>query len=348
MEEFTEYAERGLSGLSNMGNTCFLNSTFQCLSHTYEFHKVLNKSKNQTEKGLLKEYRDLLEILWHKNCIVTPGKFLNKVQETAKEKGRDEFTGYDQNDVSEFLHFMMEQFHDEIARKVKMNIQGDPRTRKDKLAVKCYDMMKQMYESEYSDIISLFYGIHVSQIVNIRGEAKSITPEPFFTVQIPLPETPKKLHLYDCFDKFVETERMSGDNAWTDEKTGEKETVNKGVVFWSLPKILVVELKRYSFTETRRGIRMMKNQNLVGFDAEESLNLSRYVAGYMPSQYQYKLYGVCNHIGGLQGGHYTAFVRNADNKWYHFNDRSITQVKSKQVITPKAYALWFRKIENSK
>lgn len=343
MSKYTEYAERGLSGISNMGNTCFLNSTLQCLSHTYEFHEIIKNPSNQKENGLLKEFRELLDILWHKNCIVTPGKFFMKVQETAKDKGRDEFTGYDQNDVSEFLHFMLEQFHNETARKVKMNINGNPTTRKDKLAVKCYEMMKHMYETEYSDIISLFYGIHISQIVNTKGEAKSITPEPFFTVQLSLPQM-KKIHLYDCFDKFVETERMSGDNAWTGEN-GEKETVDKGVVFWSLPKVLVIELKRYSFTETRRGIRMMKNQALVEFNAEETLDLSRYVVGYMPSQYQYKLYGVCNHIGGLQGGHYTAFVRNANDKWYHFNDRSISLVKSKQIVTPKAYALWFRKIE---
>jgi len=348
--DFNEYASRGLSGLSNLGNTCFLNSTLQCLSHTYEFQEVLKSPviQRRMKNGLLKEYKDLLDIMWSKNCIISPGRFIKMVQITATKKKRDMFTGYDQNDVSEFLHFLLETFHEELSRKVKMTIQGDPNTQKDKLALKCYEMMTNMYQKEYSEIVSLFFGIHVSRIVSETGELKSITPEPFFTVALPIPSTNVRtnIHLLDCFDKFTEHERMSGDNAWTDDETGDKITVDKGVLFWSLPKILIVELKRYSFVERGRRIQMVKNNSLVSLEPNETLDLSKYVVGYSPSKYQYQLYGVCNHIGGMNGGHYTAFVRNADNEWYHFNDRSITKVNStRHIITPKAYALWFRQIE---
>jgi ubiquitin C-terminal hydrolase len=56
------------------------------------------------------------------------------------------------------------------------------------------------------------------------------------------------------------------------------------------------------------------------------------------------LYGICNHSGGTQGGHYTAFIKNANGKWYHFNDTFVTEVtRLEDLITSKAYCFFYRK-----
>ena len=44
--------------------------------------------------------------------------------------------------------------------------------------------------------------------------------------------------------------------------------------------------------------------------------MSKYVTGYNPHTYHYELYGICNHMGGTFGGHYTAYIKNANNILY--------------------------------
>ena len=96
------------------------------------------------------------------------------------------------------------------------------------------------------------------------------------------------------------------------EKTNKKEVAEKNISFWSLPEILVITLKRF-------GNNGKKNQKFVDFPIE-NLDLSKYIIGYEKKSYKYDLYGICNHSGGTSGGHYTAYVKNANDKWYIFND----------------------------
>jgi ubiquitin C-terminal hydrolase len=177
-----------------------------------------------------------------------------------------------------------------------------------------------MYANEYSEIWNMFYGIHVSQIISLEtGEVLSTSPEPYFMINLSIPKENKSPTLIDCFDLYVEGESLENENAWYNEATGSKQNVKKKISYWSLPNILVIDIKRFNSNN-------VKNQILVDFPVED-LNLSKYVIGYKKDSYVYTLYGICNHSGNVFGGHYTSYVKNANDKLYHFNDTNVSELK---------------------
>ena len=342
MEAFQKkYNRKGLTGLANLGNTCFMNSALQCLSHTYELNIFLDNKKykeklnKKPESLILVEWDELREMMWSENCIISPGGFLSSLQKVARIKDKQIFTGFAQNDLPEFLGFIINCFHTAICREVIMNIKGQCKNKTDELASSCFNMMKNMYKKEYSEILTLFFGISISQISSLEGELFSSKPEPFFMVEVPLPPK-KQATLYECIELFTENEVLDDDNKYFNEKTNKLEKALKQMKFWSLPDILIINLKRFSNN-------MRKNSIYVDFPLED-LDMSSHVIGYNKKSYIYDLYAICQHSGNVLGGHYTACVKNLDDKWYFFNDTAIAEVPNiESVKNNKAYCFFYRK-----
>jgi ubiquitin carboxyl-terminal hydrolase 8 len=293
---------------------------------------------------MLLEWNDLRNVMWSGNGVVTPKKFVYNVQKIAQEKDKDIFTGWAQNDMPEFLLFFMECIHNSISRSVNMKISGQTENQIDEMAIKCYTMLQTIYSKEYSEIMDMFYGIYVSEIISKNGKIRHVMkPENYFVLDLPVhdPATDKlATNIYDCFDTFIKPELLEGENAWFNEAASQKEDVKKQISFWNFPKVFIVMFKR--FTPDGEN----KINSLIDFPLE-NLDLSRYVRGYNASNHVYDLFGICNHMGGVNGGHYTAFVKNYENKWFHYNDRSVELVENlEQMVSPMAYCLFYRKKNN--
>lgn len=332
-----------LVGLVNLGNTCFLNSCIQVLQHTYELHKLVDEEVGNLpdipDSVVIKEWNELRKVMQTQNGTVSPNRFVHMVQQVAHTKNRELFTGWAQNDITEFLLFLVECIHTSISKKIKIQINGKAENSTDQRAIHCYQLLQTIYSKEYSRVLDLFYGIYMTEILDsVTKEIVSIKPEHYFMLDLQILYNERVFsNLYECFESFTSPEMMMGDNAWFNEKRGAKEDVLRQVNFWNFPDVLVLTLKRFSPDGQR------KIQTLVDFPLE-NLDLSRYVRGYKPESFIYDLFGVCNHMGGIMGGHYTSFVKNAAGQWIHYNDNMVEIVSNPSVIvSPKAYCLFYRK-----
>jgi ubiquitin carboxyl-terminal hydrolase 8 len=372
---FIQYKDKGITGLANLGNTCFINACIQCLSHTYELNDFLSKGEgeykkhlnNKPESVLLVEWDDLRKLMWSQNCVISPGRFINTIQRIAKITNRDLFTGWSQNDLPEFLLFLFDSFHNALTREVTMDIKGNIKTKKDEMGKACYEMMKTQYTKDYSEFLNVFFGIHVSVLTPVpekskggRGEGNnvdylnylSLRPEPYMLIHLPIPSkeeaniknADKNITLFNCFEKQCECELLEGENAWFNEAENKKQNVHKRMLFWSLPNIMIIDIKRFI---TSMNGKSKKNQQFIDIPINNA-DFSKYVEGYAKETYVYDLYAICNHHGQIDGGHYSATIKNANGKWYNFNDTQVTEILVNDNIisgnTP--YCLFYRKKKN--
>lgn len=334
-----------MATLTNLGNTCYINSCIQILCYTEELNNLLNDEKtikkidNKNVDGLLlSEWNSLRKLMQSTDSIISPMRFIQVIQQVAKNKNAELFAGHMQNDINEFFFFLIESFHNALSRNTKTSISGTIENKTDKLALECYKTMQNNYKNGYSEIYEIFNGISVSIISDFATNKQlNYKCETYSTLELPIPKH-KTPTLEDCFDLYTEEEEIVGENAWFDENQNKKIDIKKKILFWSFPKVLVITLKRFTSVDK-------KNQKNVL--CPDNLNLSKYVVGYNKNIYKYKLYGICNHHGRVPfGGHYTSLVKvDTYAEWFEFNDVNLTRHKNdNKIVTQKAYCLFYKRV----
>ncbi|KAI5445258.1 variant 7, Ubiquitin carboxyl-terminal hydrolase 9 [Lathyrus oleraceus] len=111
----------GLAGLQNLGNTCFMNSTLQCLVHTpplvefflQDYNDEINRDNPLGMSGeLALAFGDLLRKLWSSGrTAIAPRAFKGKLARFAPQ-----FSGYNQHDSQELLAFLLDGLHEDLNR----------------------------------------------------------------------------------------------------------------------------------------------------------------------------------------------------------------------------------------
>ena len=322
----------GLCGFKNFGNTCWLNASIQCLLKTEPMiHYFLNRNFNNTIVS--KEWLRLIHGTIDDDCIITPLSFFKAIIISSNKNGYM-FNFSRQNDVQEFLVFFIDSIHEELKHKVNITITGKIVNNLDKMAFEAMKQWKEYFKNQYSTIIEIFYGQLCSHIKVIDNDINSYNYSPICTFSLPINVENDSSSIYDCFDLFTKKQILDGDNKWKYDKDGKYYDIEKNLMVWKFPTILIIHFKRFNNSGN-------KINNLIEYPID-NLDLRKYCVGYDKNKSIFSLFGVCNHIGSINSGHYFSYCKQQDN-WYNYDDTNITKLKEEELVTKNAYCLFYKK-----
>jgi ubiquitin carboxyl-terminal hydrolase 8 len=346
----------GRVGLVNLGNTCYMASALQCLSHTTplcEFFladhhlKEINAENFLGSGGKLAScFCKLVRDLWKEDgrSPVKPSKFKKQLQTFAPQ-----FSGYQQHDSQELMAFLLDGLHEDMNRVTKKPYVEDveylDNARQDEeVAVQAW---KQYLMRDKSVIVDLFQGQLKSTIRCLECSCKRTKFDPFMYLSVPIEShvhqqaqrSGRRVSLMDCIRYFQEEERLDGDNQWYCPRCKEHRDAAKQIEIYKLPEILIVHFRRFSVN--KHGRPGPKRTELINFPTS-GLDLSSFC--HMKEKPIYDLYAVSNHMGGLNGGHYNAYaMHRATAQWYLYDDSHVQRVDESDVCTSSGYVLFYEK-----
>ncbi|XP_040381748.1 ubiquitin C-terminal hydrolase 12-like isoform X2 [Oryza brachyantha] len=291
--------ETGYVGLKNQGATCYMNSLLQTLYHIPYFRKAvyhMPTTENDMPSGSIPlALQSLFYKLQYNDSSVS-------TKELTKSFGWDMHDSFMQHDVQELNRVLSEKLEDKMKGTV---VEGT--------------------------IQQLFEGHHMNYIECINVDMKSTRKESFYDLQL---DVKGCQDVYASFDKYVEVERLEGDNKYHAEQYGLQDA-KKGVLFIDFPPVLQLQLKRFEYDFMRDT--MVKINDRYEFPIQ--LDLDRDDGKYLSPDADrnvrnlYTLHSVLVHSGGVHGGHYYAFIRpTLSDQWFKFDDERVTKEDAKRAL----------------
>ncbi|XP_064170935.1 ubiquitin carboxyl-terminal hydrolase 43-like [Anguilla rostrata] len=164
--------------------------------------------------------------------------------------------------------------------------------------------------------------------------------------------------LDECFQLYTKEEQLAPDDAWKCPHCQQLQQGRVKMNLWTLPDILILHLKRFrQVGERRHKLCTLVRFPLAGLDmgphavhrgpwppAAAAAAAPPGPGAGPPPDCLYDLYAVCNHHGGMHGGHYTAYCRNSvDGQWYCYDDSNVDLLPEGEICTRGAYILFYQK-----
>ena len=152
----------------------------------------------------------------------------------------------------------------------------------------------------------------------------------------------KRISIEKFFEEFSKEEKLDKDNLWKCPKCNKKSQASKKIELYNMPKILIIHFKRFN---NNKKINTFIDFPLTNLDISKYINKKRNTND--THELKYDLFGVINHYGSMDYGHYTSFCKNIhDNKWYEYNDRIVNEIlpgkEYETIVNPNAYILFYR------
>ena len=344
-----------LIGLNNIGATCYMNATLQCLSNSKKLTEYfLEQFKKDTNKIMTNEYYEVLKNLWNvesKEKAYSPNSF-----KEVLSKENPLFAGVAANDSKDLINFLLERFHQELniinannnLNNNNSNFNQPDQTNEIAMLGEFLQEYVQKFNSPISD---LFYGILETKsqcqgcnIIKYNFQVYSFLEFPLQQVnqfyfnngKRPLLTNDGKnpdVDLYECFEYNRKIDLMTGENQMYCNICNKLCKAYYSTILYSGPNYLIINLNR-----GKGAIYECK----VNFPNQ--LNIFNYVS-FKNGITVYELYAVICHLGpSSMSGHFVAYCKNRiDNQWYLYNDGIVTKCSRQfQYNDGMPYILFYR------
>ncbi|CDK29363.1 unnamed protein product [Kuraishia capsulata CBS 1993] len=361
-----------MTGLANLGNTCYMNCTLQCLFGTKKFDEFflngsykshININSRLGSKGILaNEFNGLVTEIFIKSnhshpTYISPLRFRKIIASLSSS-----FRTSEQQDCSEFLNFLLDGLHEDLNEcgnhPPLPELTKEEEFRREKLAIRVASTIEweKYLKTNFSIVVDIFQGQYLSRLQCTVCKNTSTTYNAYSILSLPIPETSArtKISLGQCFDQFCAPEILDGDDRWMCPHCKVKNRTTKTMMISRLPEVLIVHLKRFKL-----GSQITKLNTFIDYPLELSLDkywpkvqteqeMHQLAALPMRNQmapFNYKLFGVVNHYGNLATGHYTAYVDKREDGWCYFDDTKVTKRRPlDKVINADAYVLFYARV----
>lgn len=311
-------------GLRNLGNSCFMNSSLQCLAYTAPFYNICKKREHGIDCQNKRSFcpfccleKTMVRVLDKK--VYSPNDLFQQLRQLSStlRPGRQE-------DAHEFLRVLLEKLQE-------VSLYGYK------------SIIKKNKELAYTTVIHQIWGGKLrSQVHCLHCKTDSFTDEPFLSISLATSSSIEK-----SFEKYTHKENLTGSEKYRCSNCKKKRDAYKRMTILEAPTVLMLHLKRFEFSLS--GTRIKKTEH-VRFSSK--LDLTPYM-NKQDKKVKYNLHGVLIHSGNsAYGGHYYSYIKSPSkysDSWFCMNDSMVSQINLKKVLNAQGYILIYQndaKLEN--
>uniref|UniRef100_A0A8C9TVS2 ubiquitinyl hydrolase 1 n=1 Tax=Scleropages formosus TaxID=113540 RepID=A0A8C9TVS2_SCLFO len=306
------------AGLLNLGNTCFLNSTVQCLTYTpplanYLLSKEHSRVCRQTDFCMICVMQNhIIQAFANTGNAIKPVSFIRDLKKIAHH-----FRFGNQEDAHEFLRYTIDAMQ--------------------KACLNGYTKLDRQTQAT-TLVHQIFGGYLRSRVKCSVCKSVSDTYDPYLDIAL---EIRQASNIVRALELFIKADVLSGDNAYMCARCKKKVPATKRFTVHRASNILTLSLKRFA---NFRGGKITKDVSYPEF-----LNIRPFMSQNTGDPVMYGLYAVLVHSGySCHAGHYYCYIKASNGQWYQMNDSMVHCSNIKVVLNQQAYVLFYMRICETK